>query len=570
MQVELIPLQLGDDIPVAEILANLSFQGIVTNPLNPALFSATMDAFQTQAVLTVPVLQGPPGNPGPTAQTMFFQNVNILEALQLPTDLGPTVADVGKFWLLPIFDDATGLMIATTIYVWNGTNYLQLPVGSPGSPGPYPNILPKIALTAVGNGQGPGDTDSWVAVDTLVHGTPANPVDTFNLAVPQGVQGPSSALGAFIDVDFQTTPPVAGDIVACSSRETPAAPTGLSVSSSTSGGTLAAGHYYWVVTATVPNGETLRSNEVNVVLTGSTSSATLSWTIPPNGGATGFNVYRGTAAGSETLLVGVIVSGTQASFIDTGAATVAATPPTTGITAGLPMWVPSVSQLVLPQFYTFPQSAFVSQLGIEFGSQTTVVGSFAMPPQAGPWVAWVFGKLQVSGSSISLTPLLVSASATINSGQQIAFGWSDGQSTITIAPNTGALTMTPTNTTGALVPAGVGAVINISVSAANGFIGIFDFNAAGSEIMVLVIPIIVTLPGFTQIVTPYGLPSGEQVGSMKTAQVINPVGTGSAEVFGRQLVSAPIETQKFRELTVPQRTSVRQHRPQMYHRRGMS
>jgi hypothetical protein len=549
MQIELIPLQLGDDIPVAEILANLSFQGIVTNPLNPALFSATMDAFQTQAVLTVPVLQGPPGNPGTTAETMYFQNVNIVEALQLPTDLGPTVADVGKFWLLPIYDDDTGLMIATTIYVWTGANYVQLPVGSPGSPGPYPNILPELVLTAVGNGQGPGDTDSWVAVDTLIYGTPARPVDTFNLAVPQGVQGPSSALGAFIDVDFQTNPPSAGDTFVCSSRETPAAPTGLSVSSSTSGGALAAGHYYWVVTATVPNGETLRSNEVNAVLTGSTSSATLSWTIPPNGGATGFNVYRGTAAGSETVLVAVIVSGTQASFIDKGGTTVAATPPTTGITAGLPMWVPSVSELVLPQFYTFPQSAFVSQVGIEFGSQTTVVGSFAMPPQAGPWVAWVFGKLQVSGASISLTPLLVSASASIGS-QQIAAGTADGQSTVTITPNTGALAMTPTNTTGALVPTGVGAVINISVSAANGFVGVFDFNAAGSEVMVLVVPITVTLPGFTQIVTPYGVPSGERFGG-----IVNTVNSGNSKV---------------REVTVPQRISVREHRPQMYHRRGMS
>lgn len=554
MQIELIPLQLGDDIPIADILANLTFQGIITNPLNPVLFSATMDAFQTQAVLTVPVLQGPPGNPGTTAQTMFFQNVNIIEELQLPTDLGPTVADVGKFWVLPIFDNVTGRMKATTIYVWTGTGYVQLPVGSPGPPGPYPDITPELNLVLPGNGGGPGDTDSWVAVDTIEYGTPADPVETFNLAVPQGVQGPSSPLGAFIDVDFQSVLPVAGDTVVCSSRETPAAPTGLAVTPhSGTGGTLPAAHYYWVVTATVPNGETIASNEANATLAAN-SSATLTWVIPPNGGATGYNVYRGTAPGAENMLVADIESGTQLSFIDTGTPTVAAAPPTTtAIPAGKPIWVPSNQVLTVPQFYTLPQSAFQNQVGLDFFGGTTIVGEFAMPPQPWPWVAWVFGKLQVSGISISLTPLLVGATVTLGAtnGPQIATGYSDGQSTITLVSGTGPILQTPTNGV-AVVPAnhtGTEGTLFVNIAASNGFIGLFDFNAAGSELSVLVIPIIVPLTPFPMTITASGI--------------------AGTETFGTPILSHSGSSKEL-SLGVPKRTSVRQHRPQTYHRRGMS
>jgi hypothetical protein len=311
--IELVPLELGDTIPIADILANLVFQGIITNVTDPNQFMATMDAFQTQAVLTVPVLQGPQGNPGQTAQTLFFQNKDLIETNQLPTDLTNTAADVGKFWLMPVFDDATGELIATTIYVWvgavSGSGWIQLPVGSPGSPGVYPNITPELNLTAIGNGLGPNDTDSWVTVDTNVAGTPAAPVETFNLAVPPGIQGPSSALGAFQDVDFVTNPPQPGDVFICGPNVTPAAPTALSVvSNSTSGGHLAAGTYYWVVTAIVPNGETLKSNEVTAVTTGATSAVALNWTAPPGGGATGYNVYRGTAPGAENTLVGALIN----------------------------------------------------------------------------------------------------------------------------------------------------------------------------------------------------------------------------------------------------------------------
>jgi hypothetical protein len=96
---------------------------------------------------------------------------------------------------------------------------------------------------------------------------------------------------------------------------------------STTGGTFAAGTKFWVFTATDANGETTASNEVTATLTGSTSSVALSW--PQVDGAAGYKIYRGTAANTENVLVATIGSGSTLTYLDTGTAGSAATPPVT-------------------------------------------------------------------------------------------------------------------------------------------------------------------------------------------------------------------------------------------------
>jgi hypothetical protein len=101
----------------------------------------------------------------------------------------------------------------------------------------------------------------------------------------------------------------------------------VSVASSTTGGTFAAGTYFWVVTATDANGETTKSNEVNAALTGSTSSATLTWNQVD--GATGYKIYRGTTTTNENKLITTIGSGSTLTYVDTGTAGSTASPPGT-------------------------------------------------------------------------------------------------------------------------------------------------------------------------------------------------------------------------------------------------
>jgi len=97
----------------------------------------------------------------------------------------------------------------------------------------------------------------------------------------------------------------------------------LNATGSETGGTLAAGTYYYKVTAVNSEGETTGSNEDSAVIAGATGSVALAWS--PVLGAVSYKVYRGTGAGAENTLIGVASTGT--SFVDTGQAGSAATVP---------------------------------------------------------------------------------------------------------------------------------------------------------------------------------------------------------------------------------------------------
>lgn len=96
---------------------------------------------------------------------------------------------------------------------------------------------------------------------------------------------------------------------------------------STTGGTLAAGTYFWKCAALNSAGETLASNEVTATLTGTTSSQPLTCTSPA--GTVSYAWYRGTAPGAEN----VRYTTTVPSFTDTGAAGTTQSPVTSQTTA---------------------------------------------------------------------------------------------------------------------------------------------------------------------------------------------------------------------------------------------
>ncbi|HVX12329.1 MAG TPA: DUF4214 domain-containing protein [Pirellulales bacterium] len=99
-------------------------------------------------------------------------------------------------------------------------------------------------------------------------------------------------------------------------------------SASTTGGTLAAGTYYYVLTAVGPNGETAASGEVSITVTGATSSVTLNWNSVA--GATGYKIYRGLAPGAENVLVGDVTTASATSFVDNGSEIATGQSPPTG------------------------------------------------------------------------------------------------------------------------------------------------------------------------------------------------------------------------------------------------
>lgn len=88
------------------------------------------------------------------------------------------------------------------------------------------------------------------------------------------------------------------------------------------GGTLAAGTYFYVISATNANGETIASNETSVTVVAN-QNVNLSWSSVP--GATGYKVFRGTSAG--TYAASSLITTTAATSItDTGTALTAGTP----------------------------------------------------------------------------------------------------------------------------------------------------------------------------------------------------------------------------------------------------
>lgn len=107
-----------------------------------------------------------------------------------------------------------------------------------------------------------------------------------------------------------------------------APPSGLTATAVASGGTFAAGTYYWKITGVNARGETTASNEASVTLV-LNGSATLAWSKLPVG-TTGYRIYRGTAAGAENILVFQNIGTTQAlgsSYTDTGLVGLASLPP---------------------------------------------------------------------------------------------------------------------------------------------------------------------------------------------------------------------------------------------------
>lgn len=493
-QAEIIQLQVGDTVPIGSILTQMFLLGLVTDINNPNMFAATLQAYQRQAVLTVPVLQGVKGDPGEPSFALQWQNDDKTDPSQLPTDLGDTVADKGKFWIFGV-EDELGNTVATTMYVWWGTaiGWRQLPVGAPGPPGPYPVLTPHIVLETPGSGNGPGGVDSWVHVD----GSAANPQFTFHIAAPQGIPGPSAAFGSCPDIDFTTRAPQPGDTIVCTARKTPGAPTGLTITPSGTGGALPAGTYFYKVTATMTNGETLGSNEVTSgALTGTTNKVVLNWTAPVNNGATGYKVYRGTSIGAENQLVGIVTDGATTTFTDVGGSTTPATIPSVGVVAGRNIWVPQTPIPQYPMIYTIPEAAFTSALAI--GGATHPICSFDIPPQPWPFKPIVFGQVQIFGLNISFTPLLVGAEVLLadpDSGTRVARGFGNSLGYTTFLPHPSgqdnpAAAITPTNGLG-LVPANhTGTQGTLYFNLVNqGMAGVYDFTAVNSGAFVAAWPV---------------------------------------------------------------------------------
>lgn len=113
----------------------------------------------------------------------------------------------------------------------------------------------------------------------------------------------------------------------------------------TTGGTFAAGAYFWKLAATNANGETVGSNELTATLAVN-GTQVISWTAIT--GATGYKLYRGTTAGGEDKLITTIGSGATVTYTDTGIAGTSASVPASNTTGKGTLHKVSINGDVLP------------------------------------------------------------------------------------------------------------------------------------------------------------------------------------------------------------------------------
>jgi hypothetical protein len=215
-----------------------------------------------------------------------------------------------KFYAPYVRDASGNLYYGTTqLNFWNNQSRTWTQIATPGSNGFNP---------------GPGSLIHAIAVLNVVVNN-----------MPKTVVYVSAGTGMWITQDALATdngkPNATWTLIPLPNNNTIVPPVLDPVTPSATGGSIPAGTYYYEVTAVLPSGETTASNvQATTALTGSTNSVALSWSAIT--GATAYNVYRSTTAGSFTSPALITTApappgGSKVTFTDTLATPTDGAPP---------------------------------------------------------------------------------------------------------------------------------------------------------------------------------------------------------------------------------------------------
>lgn len=200
---------LGDATYLTDYLINTKVYGVVVPSGEDPEFWATYEIAGDSGTLFMAAVIGPDGQPGNDAFALNLQTDIYDGPEQLPRTLTDTVADIGKYWVMDDVDQ-DGNIIGSSMYVWYGTSWRRLMLGSPGPPGPVPVITPTVELV----------DSATKSSSVTTSGTPRYPNWHLELAVPPGPTGPAASLSVCPDVDLSTNDPVPGDILGFTGRFT--------------------------------------------------------------------------------------------------------------------------------------------------------------------------------------------------------------------------------------------------------------------------------------------------------------------------------------------------------------
>jgi hypothetical protein len=188
---------------LANYLINTRVYGVVVPPdASGNEFFATFEIQGDQGTLTMAAIIGPRGPSGQDAFLLNLQNDALDDPGDLPETLQNTKADIGKAWM---FDDVDGAgnIIGSSAYIWYGSAYRRMMLGTPGPPGPIPIITPTVELVPHGEGS---------TID-VTYQNPKYPQWHLKLDVEEGPDGPAPAMALCPDVDLVTNPPAVGSLL---------------------------------------------------------------------------------------------------------------------------------------------------------------------------------------------------------------------------------------------------------------------------------------------------------------------------------------------------------------------
>lgn len=197
------PANVGQIVYLGSQLVQGHYYGVITDGATPDQFSSTWEVVGDQGTLITAAIKGEKGDPGQDAFALRLQTTIVNDPAQLPGSLTNSDADLGKYWMIDDLD-AQGNVIGSSAYIWFGTSYRRMMMGSPGPPGPVPQITWNFHSIA------PDDTTQQERI--VPSGTPYFPIlDIYMRSVP-GSPGPSAALATCPDVDL-STPPTIGQVL---------------------------------------------------------------------------------------------------------------------------------------------------------------------------------------------------------------------------------------------------------------------------------------------------------------------------------------------------------------------
>jgi hypothetical protein len=130
---------MGDSVFLGDIPFIAHCFGVLSDLDTPDQVSASLEIFGSNGSLSLAALMGPTGPAGSSAPVGKLQFIVFDSEDDLPTNLTEDDVDIGKYWIVRVFDDNAN-EIGSNWYIWYGDHYERFHMGTAGPVGPVPKV----------------------------------------------------------------------------------------------------------------------------------------------------------------------------------------------------------------------------------------------------------------------------------------------------------------------------------------------------------------------------------------------------------------------------------------------